>query len=186
MAQYEILGADELAMIGDDDIGAENLDDVLSGYELIGARKRAAMQRRAPARPAQRPMPRPGQVTVRETQPSKAGRLYLPMKSVSTVAAAASETITGRPQSVAFKPQRIVVPATVAPDFTIDSIVVGVKPQGVQTGSVSAETFVADAVDCEMDMDTVQGGLDFVLAVTNISGAARTFRATVYGRSIST
>ena len=122
-------------------------------------------------------------MSVVSTGPTKARRQYLPMVSNGTVAAAASATITARPQSIAFKPQRIVVPATIAPDFTIDSISVGVKPQAVQTGSVSAETFVADAVDCDMNMDTVQTSMDFVLAVTNISGAARTFRATVYGLS---
>jgi len=184
-ASYEIMGAEELIYGGGDD-----LDDVLGAYELVGRRVAA---RRGAAPPARMAAPMAAAaaakmagagVVVREHGPTKARRQYLPLGATS-VASAASATITARPQSIAFKPERLVVPATIAPDFTIDSILVGVTPQGVQTGTAPAESFVANAVGCELDCDTVQTSQDFVVVTTNISGATRTFRGTVFGRSAS-
>lgn len=187
---YELLSGNELGAV----LGAYDLVGSPFNLAARGAAPRFAMLNQQAAAPVPQAMANPIQqaaaqklvqagAIIREQQPTKSRRLYLPMVSNGTIAAAASQTITARPQSIAFKPQRVVVPASIAPDFTIDTINVGVKPQAVQTGSVSAETFVADAVDCDMDMDTVQTSQDFILGVTNISGAARTFRATVYGRS---
>ena len=177
-----------LELIGQEDLVYGDLDDVLGAYELIGRRagqpmskaRSSALQAAAVAKMAN------AGVVVKSQEPTKARRLYLPMNSDGAVAAGASQDITGRSQAIAFKPQKVVVPASIAPDFTIDQILVGVKPQAVQTGSASAETFVADAFDVEMDMDTLQTSQDFVISVTNISGAPRVFRATVYGRSADT
>lgn len=176
-----------LELVGQEDLVYGDLEDVLGAYELIGRRagKPSAMRSSALQAAAVAKMAQAGLV-VKETQPTKARRLYLPMSSPAPIAPGASFDITGRSQAIAFKPQKVVVPASIAPDFTIDQILVGVKPQAVQTGSASAETFVADAFDVEMDMDTLQTSQDFVISVTNISGAARTFRATVYGRSADT
>lgn len=181
MSRMELVGAEEL-IYGDDD-----LDDVLGAYELIGRRAAVRSPRRSPAmrssmaQAAAMKMANAG-VVVKSSEPTKARKLYLPLGTTS-VAAAASANITARPQSIAFKPTRLVIPATIAPDFTIDNILVGVKPQNVQTGSAPAEAFVANAVDTELDCDTVQTSQDLVTAVTNISGATRNFRGVYFGRS---
>lgn len=190
MGNYELIGAEELIYGDTDDLG-----DVLGAYELIGRRAAARGQspmrgrgaspqmRATMAQAAAMKMANAG-VVVKTQEPTKARRLYLPLGATS-VAAAASSNVTARPQSIAFKPERLVVPATIAPDFTIDSILVGVTPQSVQTGSAPAEAFVANAVDCYLDCDTVQTSQDFVIGVTNISGATRTFRGAVFGKSAS-
>lgn len=121
---------------------------------------------------------------VTEQRPTRARRLVLPMSSSGTVAAAASATITARPQNQAFKPQRIVIPATIAPNFTIQDIKVGNISQLAQSGDLPAEAFVQTLFDGEMDMDTCQTSQDFVIQLTNISGAASQFRAAVYGRAV--
>jgi len=184
-ASYEIMGAEELIYGGGDD-----LDDVLGAYELIGRTTRRPMSHRgtpvmarAMQSAAVQKMANAGAV-VREHGPTKTRRLYLPLGATSVVAAA-SANVTARPQSIAFKPEKLSIPATIAPDFTIDTILVGVVPQGVQTGSAPAESFLPTAVDSYLDCDTVQTSQDFVVGVTNISGATRTFRGTVFGRSAS-
>ncbi len=183
MGSYDLIGTDEL-MYGSDD-----LDSVLGAYDLIGAQRARAM--RNPGGSPQRRMPPAAQaalarnaVVVREREPTKSRRLYLPL-GATIIASLASSNITASPQSIAFKPERLVIPATIAPDFTVDNIVVGVTPQSVQLGSAPAEAFVANAVDCQLDCDTVQTSQNFVVTVTNISGATRTFRGAVFGRSAS-
>lgn len=187
MPAYDLVGAEEVLF------GADELDDVLGAYDLIGARGRGgAMARRAaPRRGLAAAAPGAAQmalarnaVVVREREPNKSRRLYLPLGTTS-VASLASSSITSRPQTIAFKPQRLVIPATIAPDFTVDSILVGVQPQAVQNGSAPAEAFVANAVDCQLDCDTVQTSQDLVVVVTNISGSTRNFRGTFFGVSAS-
>lgn len=182
---YELIGADEL--IGDELIG----DDP---YDIIGARfpirRQSGPMRAAPrtqynqalAMATAMKQANDGMI-VRQQAPTKARRLVIGMASTGTVAAGASATITARPQAVAFKPQRIVIPSTIAPDFIILDIKVGNKSQLVQSGELPGEAFAPDLVDGEMEMDTVQTSQDFVVSITNISGAARQFRAAVYGRS---
>lgn len=120
---------------------------------------------------------------LRGMNPTKARKQVLGMVSNGTIAAAGTATITSRPQTFAFKPERIVIPATVGPDFTIQDIKVGNVSQLVQSGDLPAEGFSQTSFGVEMDMDTVQTSQDFILQVTNISGGARTFRALIIGRS---
>lgn len=120
---------------------------------------------------------------VQQLNPSKARRQVLGMSSSGTIAAAASASITARPQTFAFKPQRVIIPATVGPDFTIQDIKVGNVSQLVQSGDLPAEAYSQTSFGVDMDMDTVQTSQDFVMQVTNISGAARTFRAMIVGKS---
>lgn len=195
MSRMELVGAREL--------GGQRLRDILGAYELVGAGWSPAMgmaPNYAPPRPAYAPRaPLAGnwayaphltppqqvgysqQTGVVSKEPTKVRRHYIPMNSNGTVAAAAAASISTQPQALAFRPERIVVPASIAPDFTIDSIFCGIKPQFVATGSIAAETFTQDARDVEMHMDTVNTSQNFTLNVTNQSGAARQFRATVFG-----
>lgn len=201
MPRYDIIGSEELLSGADYLVsGYGEVEDVLSGYDVIGAQRRAiaragsmprpqmahhqqmavhaaAMQQAAAMKVAQA-----GSV-LRTQEPNRSRRIVLPMSSTGAVAAGASSTITARPQTMAFKPQRVVVPATIAPNFTIEDIKVGNVSQLAQSGSLPAEAFVQTLFDGEMDMDTCQTSQDFVIQLTNISGAATTFRAAVYGRA---
>lgn len=202
----ELLGAEELISGEDDEefvgysddedtVSGADLEAILSGLNLggvdiVGAARRSAKKKvsrkaayNANLRAAAAFKQAGAGVVLRDQVPTKARRLVLPMSSTGTIAGGSSATITARPQTIAFKPQRITIPATIAPDFTIEDIKVGNKSQLAQSGSLPAEAFVQNAFDTSMDMDTVQTSQDFVLQLTNISGAARTFRAAVYGRS---
>lgn len=120
---------------------------------------------------------------IRNAGPVKARKQVLGMASTSTIAAAGSATITARPQTYAFKPERVFIPATIGPNFTIQDIKVGNVSQLVQSGDLPAEAFSQTSFGIEMDMDTVQTSQDFIIQVTNISGGASTFRALILGRS---
>lgn len=201
MARMELVGAREL--------GGRQLRDLLGSYELVGQNPMLpfappaagyAQGYRAPLPPQwghpgmmphrwnhapglapPQPVGYSQQVGVVEREPTHIRRHYIPVNSNGTVAANASAVCSTQPQALAFRPERIVVPASIAPDFTIDSIFCGIKPQFVATGSIAAETFTQDARDVEMHMDTVNTSQNFTLNVTNQSGAARQFRATVFG-----
>lgn len=202
MSRLDIVGADELILGGDDD---DDLDTLLSGnpVEIFGAtrgfargRNLAALSRPRRAAPSQAAalyeraylqaaaaQRARGGFTVQEQSPSKARRQVLPMESTGTVAAGASVTITSRPQTIAFKPERIVIPSTIAPLFIVNDVKVGNRSQFVQSGSLPGEAFLPTLFDGQMEMDTVQTSQDFVMQITNVSGAAVQFRAAVYGKS---
>jgi len=181
--------------VGQDD----GFGDDLGGYphyDIIGAQlatRNAALSRAAAQRAA---LSRGGALQaalamkraqagalLRGVNPTRARKQVLGMVSNGTIAAAGTATITARPQTFAFKPERIVIPATVGPDFTIQDIKVGNVSQLVQSGDLPAEAFSQTSFGVEMDMDTVQTSQDFIMQVTNIAGGARTYRAMVVGRS---
>lgn len=198
---YNIVGSDMLVGYEDDGltnelVGADEIDDLLSGYEVVGlaprgrggfrpaapARGRALAPRMGLRRP-QAPLPQHG--TLLQTQePHKDGQLVLPMSSSGTIAAGTAATITARPQTKAYRPQRIVVANSIAGFFTISDIKVGNKSQFVQAGTIPAEAFVQGAFGVAMRMDTVQTAQDFVFQVNNIDAAARSFLCVVFGRSV--
>jgi hypothetical protein len=181
-----------------------DVDDVLGSghYDLIGAslaQQRYNPMARAIAQRQQAAFMQQGQqaafqaalqakraqagALLRNMNPTKARKQVLGMSSSSTIAAAASSTITARPQTFAFKPERVFIPATIGPNFTIQDIKVGNVSQLVQSGDLPAEAFSQTSFGIEMDMDTVQTSQDFIIQVTNISGGASTFRALILGRS---
>lgn len=189
--------------------GNDDVDVLLGAYDIVGAnpalaaaRQQAALRQYAAQRggfgggggfPVQPPpqalqyaaaqrMAQSGAL-LRTMSPSKARKQVLGMASNGTIAAAGTATITARPQTFAFKPERVFIPATVGPDFTIQDIKVGNVSQLVQSGDLPAEAFSQTSFGIEMDMDTVQTSQDFIIQVSNISGGARTFRALVLGRS---
>lgn len=177
----------------------DNVDAILGAYDLVGAgpglAQALAARQRFMGPPAQyqqsynpyqqalaQKMAQSGAL-LRTMNPTRARKQVLGMVSNGTIAAAGTATITARPQTFAFKPERVFVPASVGPDFTIQDIKVGNVSQLVQSGDLPAEAFSQTSFGVEMDMDTVQTSQDFIIQVTNISGAARTFRAMILGRS---
>lgn len=177
------------------------VDAILGAYDLVGAgpglaQALAQRQQQYMGPPAQyqqsynnpyqnalaQKMAQSGAL-LRTMNPTRARKQVLGMVSNGTIAASGSATITARPQTFAFKPERVFIPASVGPDFTIQDIKVGNVSQLVQSGDLPAEAFSQTSFGVEMDMDTVQTSQDFIIQVTNISGAARTFRAMILGRS---
>lgn len=186
------------------DLVSGNVDAILSGaYDIVGAAPNplaqlAAQRSAAMAYGPQAYQQAPQQANwnalaaqkmmqqgalLRTLNPTKARRQFLGMESSGTIAANGTATITSRPQSFAFKPERLFVPATIGPDFVITDIKVGNVSQLVQSGSLPAEAFSQTSFGIEMDFDTVQTSQDFIVQVQNISGGARTFRALVLGRA---
>lgn len=189
---YDILGSEMLVGYEDEGnelVAGDEVDDLLSGYDIVG-RRRAAPRRGGQARMVVAPRgfapqaPRHGTL-IRSQEPHKDGQLVLPMSSSGTIAAATAATITARPQTKAYRPQRIVVAASIASFFTISDIKVGNQSQFVQAGTIPAEAFIQGAFGVAMRMDTVQTAQDFVFQVNNIDPAvAHTFLAVVFGRSV--
>ena len=125
----------------------------------------------------------PGGQTVRMTGPEKAREQVMGLDSVSTIAAAATANVIGRPQ-VTFRPDRLVIPATIAASFLINSFTIGRLPQFVSNGAVPAEAFSQAAVGVRLKTDTAQISQEVTLNVTNISGAALRFTAALFGPAV--
>lgn len=210
MSHLDIVGASENLFLGADPYAYDEVDAILSaGYpvDIMGAATRLPLGRPAPAmfRPTAPRMPAPNAnalyqnamlaaaaaqraqagFTVRQNAPSKARRQLLGVNSTGTIAAGATVTLTARPQTVAFRPDRIMIPATLAPNFVIEDIKVGNTSQFVQSGSIPAEAFVQGMFDGLVEFDTVQTSQDFIIIVSNVSGAPAAFRAAVFGKSAS-
>ncbi len=162
MAHRYSIGVDEL--LGDDVLGAE---------ELVGA----ALARLSPV-PGY-----PGGQTLRTRMPSKGREYVMGLDSVATVAAAATAIITTRPQ-VIFRPDRLVVPASIAASFLINDLRVGKNSQFVSATAVPAEAFTQGAFGVRLKMDTAQISQDIILSVTNISGGALRFNAALIGPAV--
>jgi len=191
---YDIVGANEF--VGTDFVGADNeVDQILGALDIVGAaraRSSHGLGRRGGA--VRSTSGQMGQalankradagLIVQEQQPGATRRLVLGMSSTGAVPAGAVVSITARPQNLAFKPQRIVIPSTIAPDFLITDIKVGNVSQVVQSSTLPAEAFTQQLFDGMMEMDTVQTSQDFVLQVQNIAGAPRNFNAAVYGLAL--
>ena len=188
---YDIVGANEF--VGDDFVSGDDdsVDQILGALDIIGAAKRGKsfagrggrgmssdLHAALAAKKAK------AGLLVQEQQPGATRRLVLGMSSTGAVAAGAVVSITARPQNLAFKPQRIVIPSTIAPDFLITDIKVGNVSQVVQSSTLPAEAFTQQLFDGMMEMDTVQTSQDFVLQVQNIAGAPRNFNAAVYGLAL--
>lgn len=185
---YYDLGDDELGdveVLGDDDVGDDELGDaldILGAYDILGARKRKSKKSRRGAL-ARAMAARRG--TVVKTSGPKAVR-YLTMgvdSGTTAVAAGAAATITINPVEP-FRCTAFVVDPTIAPSFLITSILVGRKSQLVGTAALSAATFSALNPLSRVSWDTAQTAQPISIAVTNNSGGALRFLATLFGDAV--
>jgi hypothetical protein len=116
-------------------------------------------------------------------EPSK-GRTYaLGLDSVTAVAAGATATISSRPQ-VVFRPDRLVVAASIAPSFVITDLKVGKNSQLASATNLPAEVFSQTSFDVKLKLDTCQVAMDVVVLVTNISGGGARFLGAVVGPAV--
>lgn len=122
---------------------------------------------------------------VKEVKPTKARLFPIGFTSDGVIAAGASAIIVSRPQ-VLFKGIRLSVPSDIAGDFTIDDLKVGKNSMFASESSLPARCMQEDAWGVFMHLDTAQISQDVSLAVTNISGADRVFRAMILGKVAET
>jgi hypothetical protein len=200
MSMSEILGLDDLsgddaaailgAMLeGDDSSGDDILGDDLSGEDaaaILGAalqaKGKAGKKLLAKAIASRRLGS--SQMLVSKKAGSAGVQCIGFWAGLAGVAAGFQAIITTQPQTW-FKPQRLVIPDTIAPFFTVDNIIVGNKSQFPSPVALPGETFVPGAVAVVMDLDTVNPALNLTLVVTNISGVVQNFRATFVGKEVT-
>lgn len=100
----------------------------------------------------------------------------------NNIAAGATATLTVTPQKRHI-PQRIVLSANVANTFVINDIRSGVEPILITVGAMSAAVFIQDASQTPPFRSVVmEVGMDFSIQVTNVTGSAARFTATVIGK----
>ena len=192
----ELIGYD-----GDDDYDDDDDDDDDELAALLGARPRLSARFKRKSRGRGRGRRSQRMVTRRaiqvakavkkveqgsllsRTTPNKSREFPIGFDSVANIAAAATATLTQRPQIV-FRPERIVVPAAVAAFFQITDVKVGKNSQFVSSGAVPAATFAETAFGVRLKMDTCQISQDLIIDVTNIDVAAHRFLAAMIGESV--
>lgn len=172
-------GSDWSAIFGDWEIGNDDAASVWGDEGgqggLVNAAKKKAMVE----------MLAENGLMLKEVKPTKSRIFPLGFTSPAPVPAGASAVIIARPQ-VLFKGLRLVIPSDIAGDFTIDDLKVGKDSQFVAESSIPARILQEDAWGVLMQLDTTQIAQDVSIAVTNISGADRVFRAGLIGRVAET
>lgn len=94
------------------------------------------------------------------------------------IAAGAQSTIVAAPQKRNV-PRRLFLSETVADNFTIDNIVVGVEPVLATAGAIAASAFVPNSLVPDFVQRRCEVSMNVTVTATNISGAAATFAATM-------
>jgi len=170
----EILGLAEILGVGEMDLltGVSSMDD-----EELGARVRRAARSGTMSSAARKPL------AYVDKAPTKGRQLVLGFDSVANIAAAAALGINSNPQQV-FAPERVVVPATLAPNFLINSLTIGTAIQFLNATGVHAETFGSTAPDVRLKMDTAQINSVITFNVTNLSAGALRFFASLIGPAV--
>lgn len=126
-------------------------------------------------------MPRP--TVVNKVDPSRSLLQVLGCNQETNIAVGAVGTATTQPQKV-YKPERYVIPSTVAPDFLIDSITIGVDLQSPANVSIPAEAFLPNTNLSTVEFATCQISQQIVVRPRNRGGADRPFFSAFYGRTI--
>lgn len=169
-----------ITIVGDEILGDDILgDDILGAEDMVGL----AMARPMPAQMVQQRVANTGQV-VRSSEPTKSREQILGFDSgVAGVAAGATLNVVSRPQ-VVFRPDRLVIPATIAAAFLLNDIRIGRSSQLTSGNPVPCEAFGQTAFGVRLKMDTAQVSMDVALNVTNISAGLLRFLACLIGPSV--
>jgi hypothetical protein len=112
-------------------------------------------------------------------------RVYPLNFGADSVAAGATVPLSARPQKT-FKVQRLIIPSSIAPFFTIRRISIGTNSQTVDASGIglSAEVFSEVSQNSLVEFDTACVGIDITMEVTNIDASPRRFAATFLGPSV--
>ncbi len=190
----EIVGDDILGdeIVGDQLVGDDILGDDLLGDAEVGAifRRRRRRRRQQQAQ-AQKNRARQDAIAARKfaasrvvvKRPLTKSRVQSVGFNFTAVGPGATVDIPARPQ-VKFRGTRLSVPSSIAQAFLIEELKVGRNSQFVAAGAQSAETFKDTATSDNVAMDTCDPGMDIILSVTNTSGTASDFHATLFGDAV--
>ena len=152
--------------------------EILGLTEILGDGEYDTLLGAAARAPAQRPG-----VQVQTKEPTRGRELILGFDSVANVAGAATAAVNSNPQQV-FRPERVSIPATLAPNFVINSLTIGTAMQFLNATGVHAEIFGTTASDVRLRMDTAQINSVVSMNVTNLSAVALRFFAALLGPSV--
>jgi hypothetical protein len=181
---YEQISGDDLegdAFVGDD---VEGVDDVMGvwypGRKKAAKGRQAGLMRARAAALAQRRV-QEGAI-LKDVSPTKAREYILGFDSTA-VPGSTSANITKRPQ-VIFRPERVIVPASVGVDFQVVDIKVGKNSQFSASGEVPAVVFAETAFGVRLKMDTCQVSMDVTISIRNTNAAQRNFTAAIIGPAV--
>ena len=110
---------------------------------------------------------------------TKSNKTYSPV-TATVVGAGLSANISANPQQL-FRPERFVIPASLAPSFTIQDIKVGNVSQFPNAGDIPGEVFAQNSFDDGVRFDTVNPAINLQVSCTNITGGSLTFRGAFKG-----
>jgi hypothetical protein len=110
---------------------------------------------------------------------SKSNKTYSPV-TATVVGAGLNANISANPQQL-FRPERFVIPASLAPSFTIQDIKVGNVSQFPNAGDIPGEVFAQNSYDDGIRFDTVNPAINLQVSCTNITGGSLTFRGAFKG-----
>jgi hypothetical protein len=164
-------------VLGDNDLGAMS-DEMVLGAAL--AAKSPAARKMLINAMRQRKLKQAALVTPRAAVEANLQPLGFEFLGVL---AAQQVTVNTQPQTL-FKPMRLVIPATIAPTFTLSDIKVGNVSQLPSSAPIPCESFVQGGFGVGLSLKTVNPAINLSLVVTNIGGATADFRATFFGQSI--
>jgi len=102
----------------------------------------------------------------------------------AAVTAGSTVTISASPQKP-FKGDRLIIPSTIGPSFTVLAVIVGTAPQNVATGETSAVIYSEVSTNSNVDFYPAFPGINISLQVKNISGGTLDFTATLFGDVIN-
>ncbi len=158
--------------------------DTIAVGQAAAAAKAARVRKLADAMKLAREVD-PGAVAVVDRPEDRRREYALGFTAAAAIPVGASSTATALPQ-VRFRPERIVIPSTIAPSVTLDSIVVGKDSQQVAAGAIPAEVFTEVGVGVRLNLKTAIVGMQIVLSFTNIDALGREilFRAAIIGTAV--
>jgi hypothetical protein len=99
------------------------------------------------------------------------------------VRANSSANINVQPQ-MDFRPEHLVIPASIAPDFLINDIKIGKNSQLISIASLPAEAFTTRSGINRLKMDIARLSMFVTVSVTNISPADRYFQGAIFGSPV--
>ncbi len=174
-----------------DDILGDLLDgefvgdmDGSDGDDILGAvvrRKKQNARKQAMSRDLMRRRVQSGAI-LRSIPPRNAREYALGLGSTS-VAGNSSANINVQPQ-VIFRPERLVVPSTLAVDFLITDIKDGKNSHLGSTGALPAVMVTEQAFGVRLTKDTAQIAMFVTVSVTNQTPAARNFQGGLVGPAV--
>jgi hypothetical protein len=117
---------------------------------------------------------------VHEHQPTTPRRKMIGFGPTDLIASGVSVTVRTQPQ-VIYTPERLIVPVTVAPDWSVADVKIGVRSQLGSLEALPAEMFLPDATFSSLVFETAQPSMFISIIANNKSTGDKKFEAGMYG-----